>query len=272
MILEGKIMLKGKRIVIKLGTSTLTHPNGTLNYHKMEQIARMVADAKGAGNEVIIVTSAAISAGTSSMGLKERPKELRYKMAVAAVGQVRLMHVYDSLFSQVNCHVGQILLTGDNVADPEDRFYLKNTFESLLSMGVIPVVNENDSISSAEIESGRHKVLGDNDTLSAIVAKLTDADILILVSDIDGLYDCDPRKNSDALLISEVNELSPEIESMAGSAGSTHGTGGMTTKLEAARIALDVGFWMYIINGDNIENLYDVLEGRKTGTVFRRKK
>lgn len=263
-------MFTGKRIVIKLGTSTLTHPSGNINYHRMEQIVRAISDAKAVGNEIIIVTSAAISVGTSKMRLAKRPTELKYKMAVAAIGQVRLMHVYDSLFSEYNHSVAQILLTGDDVEDPADRENLSNTFETLLSMSVIPVVNENDSISGAEIESGRHRILGDNDNLSAIVARLVHADMLILVSDIDGLYTRDPRKDAGATLLTEVNEFTPNLEEMAGGTGSYFATGGMSTKLEAARIALASGFEMYIINGNDINNLYDVFEGIPTGTVFRK--
>ena len=263
-----KAMVKDKRIVLKLGTSTLTHPSGKLNYQKMEKIVRVVSDIQGAGNEVIVVTSAAISVGTAKMGLSERPKELKYKMAIAAVGQARIMHTYDTLFSEYNRTVAQILLTGDNVEDEIDSKYLKNTFRALLSMGVIPIVNENDSVSSVEIESGHHKVLGDNDTLSAIVARLCEADLLILMSDIDGLYDSDPRKNPDARLISRVNEITPEIAAMAGGAGTTHGTGGMATKLSAAKIALEAGFEMVITNSDRVENLYDIVDGRDIGTRF----
>lgn len=261
-------MIKDKRIVVKLGTSTLTHSSGKLNLHRMEKLVRAIADIQGAGNEIIIVTSAAISVGTAKLGLPERPKELKFKMATAAVGQARIMHIYDTLFSEYNRTVAQILLTGDNVEDETDSKYLKNTFEALLSMGVIPIVNENDSVSSVEIESGHHKVLGDNDTLSAIVARLCEADLLILMTDIDGLYDSDPRKNPDAKLISRVHEITPDIEAMAGGAGSVHGTGGMATKIAAAKIALDAGFEMVITNSENVENLYDIVEGRPVGTRF----
>ena len=264
-----RTMIKDKRIVIKLGTSTLTHPSGKLNYHRMEKIVRAISDIQGAGNEVIVVTSAAISVGTAKMGLSARPTELKFTMAMAAVGQARIMHIYDTLFSEYNRTVAQILLTGDNVEDDIDSECLKNTFNALLSMGVIPIVNENDSVSSVEIESGHHKVLGDNDTLSAIVARLCNADLLILMTDIDGLYDADPRKNPDAKLISEVHEISPEIEAMAGGAGTVHGTGGMATKLSAAKIALEAGLEMVITNSNNIENIYDIAEGRNVGTKFK---
>ena len=261
-------MSEKKRIVVKLGTSTLTHPSGRLNLRKMEKIVRALADLQGKGNDIILVTSAAISAGTAKMRLSERPSELRMKMAIAAVGQARLMHIYDTLFSEYNRTVAQILLSGDNVDDEAKEKNLSNTFEALLEMGVIPIVNENDSVSSAEIEVGHHKILGDNDTLSAIVARLTHADLLILMSDIEGLYNADPRQNPDARLLHEVHELSPAIMQMAGGAGTLRGTGGMQTKLAAARIAMDVGFDMVITNNKRVENLYDIVEGKPVGTRF----
>ncbi len=260
--------MQGKRIVLKLGTSTLTHASGQLNIRKMEQIVRAAADIRGMGNQVIIVTSAAISAGTAKLGLAERPKELNAKMAVSAIGQTQLMHIYDTLFSEYNCTVGQILLTDENVENEKNAKNLSITFNTLLEMGVIPVVNENDSVTSAEIESGHHKVLGDNDTLSAIVARLTNADLLILMSDIDGLYDADPRTDPDARLLHDVIDITPGIEKMAGGAGSTHGTGGMITKLTAAKIATGAGIDMIIINSDNIQNLYDIVDGKTVGTRF----
>lgn len=261
-------MMKDKRIVIKLGTSTLTHSTGVINIRKMEKIVRAAADIKGMGNEVIIVTSAAISAGTAKLGLTERPKDLNAKMAIAAIGQAQLMHTYDSLFSEYNCTVAQILLTDENVENEKNAQNLSTTFSTLLEMGVIPIVNENDSVTSAEIESGHHKVLGDNDTLSAIVARLTKADLLILMSDIDGLYDADPRKNPDARLLHDVIEITPQIEEMAGGAGTAHGTGGMVTKLSAAKIATEAGIDMIIANSDNIDNLYDIVDGKTVGTRF----
>ncbi len=261
-------MSEKKRIVVKLGTSTLTHPSGRLNLRKMEKIVRALADLQGKGNDIILVTSAAISAGTAKMRLSERPSELRMKMAIAAVGQARLMHIYDTLFSEYNRTVAQILLSGDNVDDEAKEKNLSNTFEALLEMGVIPIVNENDSVSSAEIKVGHHKILGDNDTLSAIVARLTHADLLILMSDIEGLYSADPRQNPDARLLHEVHELSPAIMQMAGGAGTLRGTGGMQTKLAAARIAMDAGFDMVITNNKRVENLYDIVEGKPVGTRF----
>ena len=234
----------------------------------MERLVRTLADLQGMGHEVILVSSGAIAVGTAKLSLPERPRELRVKQAVAAVGQCRMMHIYDKLFSEYNRTVAQILLTGDDVADPDRAEHLTGTFSALLEMGVIPVVNENDSVSSAEIETGRHKVLGDNDTLSAIVASLCQADLLILLSDIDGLHEADPRTHPGARLIHRVEALTPEILEMAGGAGSWRGTGGMATKLSAARIAMDAGCDMVITNGSRIEELYGIVEGKDIGTRF----
>ncbi len=260
------------RIVVKVGTSTLTHSSGAVNLRRMEQLVRVLADLSGMGHQVILVTSGAIAIGTAKLALSERPTELRMKQAAAAVGQCRMMHIYDKLFSEYNRTVAQILLTGEDVDIPQRAEHLSNTFGALLDMGVIPVVNENDSVSSAEIETGRHKVLGDNDTLSAIVAKLCGADLLILVSDIDGLYDADPRCHPDAKLLHHVPALTPEILEMAGGAGTRHGTGGMTTKLSAAKIAMDAGCDMVITNGARTEDLYDIVDGRDIGTRFHAQK
>jgi len=256
------------RIVVKVGTSTLTHDTGALNLRSMEQLIRILADLRGYGHEIILVSSGAIAIGTAKLSLPERPKDLRMKQAAAAVGQCRMMHLYDKLFAEYNRSVGQILLTGDDVDDPVRAGHLSNTFEALLSMGVIPVVNENDSVSSAEIETGQHKVLGDNDTLSAIVARLCRADLLILLSDIDGLYSADPHTNPDAELIHRVTALTPEIRRMAGGAGSWRGTGGMATKLSAAKIAMDAGCDMVITNGGRMNELYGIVAGDEIGTRF----
>ncbi len=257
-----------QRVVVKVGTSTLTHSSGSLNLRSMERLVRVLADLGGSGHEVILVTSGAIAVGTARMGLDERPRALRMKQAAAAVGQCRMMHIYDKLFSEYNCTVAQILLTGDDVEDPARAEHLRNTFTSLLELGIIPVVNENDSVSSAEIETGHHKVLGDNDTLSAIVAELCRADLLVLLSDIDGLYDADPRTHPEAKLLHQVAALTPEILEMAGGAGTWRGTGGMATKLSAARIAMAAGCDMVITNGARPEDLYGIAEGRDIGTRF----
>lgn len=259
---------KKQRIVVKVGTSTLTHNSGALDLWSMEHLVRTLADLQGIGHEVILVSSGAIAVGTAKLGLPERPKELRMKQAAAAVGQCRMMHIYDKFFSEYNRSMAQILLTGDDVEDPERAEHLSNTFSALLEMGVIPVVNENDSVSSAEIETGRHKVLGDNDTLSAIVAELCRADLLVLLSDIDGLYDADPKTHPEAKLLHQVTELTPEILEMAGGAGSWRGTGGMATKLSAARIAMEAGCDMVITNGSRMEDLYGIAEGKDIGTRF----
>ena len=260
--------MKKQKIVVKVGTSTLTHPSGDLDLRSMERLVRAMADLKGEGNEMILVSSGAIAVGTAKLGLAERPKELRFKQAAAAVGQCSMMHIYDKLFSEYNCNTAQILLTDGDVADEERAAHLRSTFSALLEMGVIPVVNENDSVSSAEIETGQHKVLGDNDTLSAIVAKLCEADLLVLLSDIDGLYDADPRTHPDAKLLARVDEVTDEILSMAGGAGTWRGTGGMATKLSAAQIAMGAGCDMVITNGKRPQDLYEIAEGKNIGTRF----
>ena len=256
------------RVVVKVGTSTLTHSSGSLDLRSMERLVRVLADLSGGGHEVILVTSGAIAVGTARMGLDERPRALRMKQAAAAVGQCRMMHIYDKLFSEYNCTVAQILLTGEDVEDPLRAEHLKNTFGSLLELGILPVVNENDSVSSAEIETGHQKVLGDNDTLSAIVAELCEADLLVLFSDIDGLFDADPRTHPEAKLLHRVTDLTPEILEMAGGAGTWRGTGGMATKLSAARIAMAAGCDMVITNGQRPEDLYGIVEGQDVGTRF----
>ena len=264
--------MKKQRIVVKVGTSTLTHDSGSLNLRSMEHLVRALADLHGCGNEIILVTSGAIAVGTARLGLSERPRELRMKQAAAAVGQCRMMHIYDKLFGEYNRSVAQILLTGDDVENPDRAEHLRSTFSALLEMGVIPVVKENDSVSSAEIETGHHKVLGDNDTLSAIVAALCQADLLVLLSDIDGLYDADPRTHPDAKRFHQVKDLTPEILEMAGGAGTWRGTGGMATKLSAARIAMESGCDMVITNGARPEDLYGIVEGQDIGTRFLARK
>ena len=257
-----------KRIVVKVGTSTLTHSTGALDLRSMERLVRAVADLRGEGYEVILVSSGAIAVGSARLGMAERPKELRFKQAAAAVGQCALMHIYDKLFSEYNCSTAQILLTGDDVDDPDRAAHLRATFSALLEMGVIPVVNENDSVSSAEIETGQHKVLGDNDTLSAVVAALCRAELLVLLSDIDGLYDADPRTHPEAKLLPEVRELNAQIEQMAGGAGTWRGTGGMATKLAAAKVAMAAGCDMVITNGKRPWELNDIVDGAGIGTRF----
>ena len=257
-----------KRIVIKVGTSTITHSTGHINLRTMDKLVQILSDFHAIGHEIVLVSSGAIAVGTQKLSLGARPKELRIKQAAAAVGQCRLLHAYDKFFSEYNCKVGQILLTGDDVEDAQRAQHLSNTFSALLEMGAIPVVNENDSVSSAEIETGSQKVLGDNDTLSAIVAKLCHANLLIMISDIDGLYTADPQTNKSAKLIHQVKEITPEIYEMAGGAGSWRGTGGMTTKLMASEIAMRANCDTVIMNGKHIEKLYDILDGKDVGTRF----
>ncbi len=258
------------RIVVKVGTSTLTHDSGAANLHSIERLVRVLADLEGYGHEVILVSSGAIAIGKSKLNLQARPTELRMKQATAAVGQCRLMHLYDQFFGEYNRGVAQILLTDDDVADPVRREHLSGTFAALLEMGVIPIVNENDSVSSAEIETGAQKVLGDNDTLSAIVAKLCKADLLILLSDIDGLYDADPHTNPDAKLVHVVDDIA-KVENLAGGVGTWRGTGGMVTKIQAAKIATEAGCDMVISNGSKPDLIYDIVAGKEVGTRFRSK-
>ncbi len=258
------------KIVVKVGTSTLTHEGGKLNFRSFDALARVLSDINNMGNEVILVSSGAIAVGAGKLQMKERPSILSQKQAAAAVGQCELMHLYDKFFGEYGKTVAQILLTGEDVDSPEKKQNLINTFNSLLEMGIIPIVNENDSVSYAEIESDNeeHKVFGDNDTLSAVVAVLCGADKLVLLSDIEGLYDGDPNKNHEARLIREVRVIDDEIRSLAGGAGSNRGTGGMITKLQAAELATDNGVDMYIANGSTPEILYDIVLGKPAGTLF----
>ena len=261
------------KIVVKVGTSTLTHEGGKLNFRSFDALARVLSDIQNMGNEVILVSSGAIAVGANKLQMKERPSILSLKQAAAAVGQCELMHLYDKFFGDYNKIVAQILLTGEDVDSPEKKQNLINTFSSLLELGIIPIVNENDSVSYAEIEAdntdhAEHKVFGDNDTLSAVVAVLCGADKLVLLSDIDGLYDDNPCENCEARLIREVRVIDEEIRSLAGGAGSSRGTGGMVTKLEAAELATSKGIDMYIANGSSPETLYDIVAGKPAGTLF----
>lgn len=255
------------RVVIKVGTSNIIRQNGSIDIHSLELLTRTLSDIKNMGHEVILVSSGAIGVGTNKLRLSERPTELRMKQAVAAVGQCELMHLYDKLFGEYGQTVGQILLTSEDVERKASSKRLTNTFESLLELGVIPIVNENDSVSSAEIETGKRKVLGDNDTLSSIVAVLCRADLLVLLSDIDGLYDCDPKRNPEAKLISEVRSITDELRKFCGGVGQW-GTGGMGTKINAGQRAMENGIDMIITNGAGIENLYKIINGENIGTRF----
>ena len=261
-------MKQHMRLVVKVGTSTLTRANGSINLRSVDHLARVLSDLHGQGHQVILVSSGAIGVGVGKLGLEERPRELRMKQAVAAVGQCEMMHIYDKLFGEYGPTVAQILLTDEDVEHPQRAEHLKNTFSSLLELGCIPIVNENDSVSSAEIETGKCKVLGDNDTLSAMVARLCRADLLVLLSDIDGLYDADPHANPSARLIHRAEAVTPELRAMAGGAGSWRGTGGMATKLSAAELAMGAGVDMVITNGARPEDLYGVVNGEDVGTRF----
>lgn len=259
---------KSKRIVIKVGTSTLTYDTGKVNFTRIDKLARVIADLVNQGKEVILVTSGAIGVGVGKLKLKEKPKTTREKQAVAAVGQCELMHIYSKFFSEYGHVVGQILLTNDVVENNTGRENVINTFETLLEGGIIPIVNENDSVSVNEIKFGEKRIFGENDTLSAIVVELVEADLLIILSDINGFYDSDPRKNIHANIISIINNITPEIEKCAGGIGSKRGTGGMATKLSAAKIATSSGANMVIANGDNPEIIMDIISGKDVGSLF----
>ncbi len=252
-----------KRIVIKLGTSTLTHKTGRLNIRRMTNLIKVMADLQNSGKELIIVSSGAVGLGVGKLGLRERPSDTPTKQAAAAVGQCELMYLYDDLFDDYGIPVAQILLT-NTIIENERRKNVENTFERLISMGVIPIVNENDAVAIDELELE----IGENDSLSAIVAKIAKADLLIILSDIDGLYDSDPHKNPDARLIPVVTEIDSHIEEIAGGAGSALGKGGMITKINAAKIANDAGIDMIIMNGDNPDKLYDLFDNTQAGTLF----
>lgn len=254
------------RIVIKVGTSTLAHPTGRLNIRRVEDLCRVLSDLKNAGNEIILVSSGAIGMGVGKLMLKTRPQDIPTKQAAAAVGQCELMYTYDRLFQNYHHTVAQILMTGDDFRHEDRALNFRNTMGKLLEMEVLPVINENDTIATDEIK------VGDNDTLSAIVATEVDADLLVLLSDIDGLYTSDPHKDPNAKRIPEVREMTPEIFALGGEEGSSLGTGGMRTKLHAAKICMDHGCDMIIANGAEPERLYDIADGKPLGTRFVGKK
>jgi glutamate 5-kinase len=257
---------ESNRIVVKVGTSTLTYDNGRINLTRIEKLTRVLSDVMNSGKEVILVTSGAIGVGVSKLKLKEKPKTIREKQAVASVGQCELMHIYSKFFGEYSHTVGQVLLTRDVVEDDHIRNNVCNTFETLIENGIIPIVNENDTISIDEIENIVR--FGDNDNLSAIVSKLVNAELLIILSDIDGFYDSDPRKNIDSKLIREITEITPELEECCGGAGSNLGTGGMITKLAAARTATDSGVHMVLANGEDPKIILSILNGEEVGTLF----
>lgn len=252
-----------KRIVIKIGSSSLTHPEtGDVNLVKIERLIRVISDLRGMGKEVVLVSSGAIAAGRQALG-RQKPQTVAEKQAYAAVGQARLMMVYQKIFSEYNQTAAQVLMTKNTIVDNTSRENARNTFDQLLKLGTVPVVNENDTVSTYEIK------FGDNDRLSAIVSALIGADLLVLLSDIDGLYSDDPKMNPDAEFISQVDELSDALMSMGKStSGSDVGTGGMAAKLYAAKIAAGSGTDMVIANGDDVGVIWDILEGREVGTLF----
>lgn len=259
-----------KRIVVKVGTSTLTYDNGKINLTRIEKLARVLSDIQNSGKEVVLVSSGAIGVGVSKLKLKEKPQSIREKQAVAAVGQCELMHIYSKFFGEYGHVVGQVLLTRDVVEDDHIRENVCNTFETLLEKGIVPIVNENDTVSIDEIENIVR--FGDNDNLSAIVAGLVNADLLVILSDIDGFYDSDPRKNPDSKMLKIVEEVTAELEDCAGGAGSNLGTGGMITKLTAAKTATTKGVSMVLANGSNPSILLDIIDGQDIGTLFVSKK
>ena len=250
------------RIVVKVGTSTLTHGTGRINIRRVEELCKVLSDVKNAGHEIVLVSSGAIGMGVGKLNLRERPQDMPSKQAAAAVGQCELMYVYDKLFSEYNHTAAQILLTGEDMRDETRHQNFANTMLRLLEWGVIPVINENDTVATDEIS------VGDNDTLSALVAVSVKADLLIVLSDINGLYTADPRKHVNARLIDEVRELTEELFAAAGGSGSSLGTGGMATKLAAARLCMEAGVDMMILNGARPAVLYDVMDGARVGTRF----
>ena len=250
------------RIVVKVGTSTLAHSTGRLNIRHVEELVKVLSDLKNAGHEMILVSSGAIGMGVGKLNLPGRPTDMPTKQAAAAVGQCELMYTYDRLFIQYGHTVAQILLTGEDIEHEDRRHNFENTMERLLELGALPVVNENDTIATAEIK------VGDNDTLGAIVACSIGADLLVLLSDIDGLYTADPHKDPNAKLLHCVEQVTDEIEALAGGVGSDLGTGGMATKLRAAKMVTANGCDMVITNGEHPENLYAIVEGKSIGSRF----
>ena len=260
--------MKRDRIVVKVGTSTLTNELGNSNLRTMEKLAMVLSDIQNMGNEVILVSSGAIAVGANKMHLKEKPKTMRMKQAAAAVGQCTNMFLYDKFFGYYDKTVAQILLNADDIKEEEKKENLSNTFSALLEQGVIPIVNENDSVSYKEIES-EERLFSDNDVLSAVVAVLCQADKLVILSDIDGFFDKDPRLFKDARLIEEIAAIDDSVYRLAGGAGSRRGTGGMRTKLQAADLATAQGIDTIVTNGKNPESLYKVVSGEKVGTLFK---
>ncbi len=262
-VMDYRDVLKNKhRIVVKIGTSSLSYPNGRMNFHSIEKLAYVLSAIRGNGTEVLLVTSGAIGVGAGRLGLTERPRELDKKQALAAVGQAELMKIYQKFFEEYNQTVAQVLLTKDVVTIHSRNQNAKRTLIKLLEMNIIPIINENDTIATNEIE------FGDNDTLSAIVASLVDADLLVILSDIDGLYSADPKTEESAEIIHSVLEITPELEQLATGAGSSFSTGGMVTKISAAKICLKDGIDCIITSGSDPAIIFDILQGKEVGTHF----
>ncbi len=251
------------RIVVKVGTSTLTHSTGCLNIRRVEELCKAISDLKNAGHDIILVSSGAIGMGVGKLPIVGKPDDMPTKQAAAAVGQCELMYTYDKLFTEYNHVVAQILITGDDIEHADRKQNFENTLFRLLEFKALPIINENDTIATQEIG------VGDNDTLAAIVTTCVKADLLVLLSDIDGLYTADPHKNPDARLIERIDEITPEIIELAGGKGSALGTGGMVTKLNAAKIVTESGIDMIIANGANPTALYDIVDGKSVGTLFK---
>lgn len=254
------------RFVIKVGTSTLAHATGRANVRRIEKLVKTLADLKNAGHEIILVSSGAIGMGVGKLNLPARPQDMAGKQAAAAVGQCELMYLYDKLFAEYGHTVAQILLTGEDIEHNDRRVNFENTISRLLELNCLPIVNENDTVATQEI------AVGDNDTLSAVVACSTKADLLVLFTDIDGLYTGNPHRDKTASLIRTVEKITPEIEKLAENSDSSLGTGGMITKLHAAKLVTEQGIDMIIADGKKPEALYDILEGKSVGTLFRRQR
>ena len=254
------------RIVVKIGTSTLAHATGQLNIRHVQTLVRVLSDLKNAGHQLILVSSGAIGMGVGKLLLPGRPSDMATKQAAAAVGQCELMYTYDKLFGEYNHTVAQLLVTGEDIQDEKRHKNFETTLNRLLELGALPIINENDTIATQEIE------IGDNDTLGAVVAVSVGADLLVLLTDINGLYTADPHTHPDAQLIPRVDVLTPEILALAGGVGTKLGTGGMATKLRAAQLAGDAGVEMVIANGANPEVLYDIVDGKPVGTRFAARK
>lgn len=257
-----QLLTRARRLVIKVGSSTLTHPTGKLNLFQMDKLVQQIADLKNQGIEVILVSSGAVSAGMGKMGYEDRPKSMPEKQALAAVGQGILLHMYEKLFNDYGHTVAQILLTRDDIQHRSRYLNARNALLALLKMDTVPIINENDTVAVEELK------FGENDTLSALVATLVDADLLVILSDIDGLYTADPREDENAKLIDIVEKITSEIKDLAGDAGSKQGSGGMITKIEAARIAYSSGIPMIVAKGNKKQVLQDIVSGKNPGTLF----